>query len=185
MIKTAPSALKKHFDNDVKNVKHSVMQKLVDEKKISQSVYDTLKKQKMKYNKGKKVAPKPSVKKKETPKVKPPTKTWQKYAEKYKPFTSKGEWDKVLGLEWKRKSISPTKVVWVGTLKGGVRVETILEWKTNSRDSEEYKTINGKRITGRPDFADRLNKMVDDIESKEKMSKMMKPSDIVNIVKNA
>ena len=64
MIKTAPSALKKHFDNDIKNVKHTVMQKLVDEKKISQSVYDTLKKQKMKYNKGKKVAPKPSVKKK-------------------------------------------------------------------------------------------------------------------------
>ena len=63
MIKTAPSALKKHFDNDIKNVKHSVMQKLVDEKKISQSVYNTLKKQKMKYNKGKKVTPKPSVKK--------------------------------------------------------------------------------------------------------------------------
>ena len=65
MIKTAPSALKKHFDNDIKNVKHSVMQKLVDEKKISQSVYDTLKKQKMKYNKDKKVAPakKPAVKK--------------------------------------------------------------------------------------------------------------------------
>jgi len=60
MIKTAPSALKKHFDNDIKNVKHSVMQKLVDEKKISQSVYDTLKKQKIKYNKGKKVVPKPS-----------------------------------------------------------------------------------------------------------------------------
>ena len=190
MINTAPYALKKYFGNDIKNVDRK-LQTLVDEKKISQSVFTTLRKQKMKYSKVapkpavKKVAPKPSVKKKETPKAKPPTKTWQKYAEKYKPFTSKGEWDKVLGLEWKRKSISPTKVVWVGTLKGGVRVETILEWKTNSRDSEEYKTINGKRITGRPDFADRLNKMVDDIESKEKMSKMMKPSDIVNIVKNA
>ena len=204
MINTAPYALKKYFGNDIKNVDRK-LQTLVDEKKISQSVFTTLRKQKMKYSKKKvapakktdkqinvapkpavkKVAPKPSVKKKETPKAKPPTKTWQKYAEKYKPFTSKGEWDKVLGLEWKRKSISPTKVVWVGTLKGGVRVETILEWKTNSRDSEEYKTINGKRITGRPDFADRLNKMVDDIESKEKMSKMMKPSDIVNIVKNA
>ena len=34
MIKTAPSALKKHFDNDIKNVKHSTMQKLVDEKKL-------------------------------------------------------------------------------------------------------------------------------------------------------
>ena len=182
----AERAIKLHFGS-VDKVKMTGVKKLIADKKITTTLGNQMIRLAIAYRKtpaGDKPMPKPD-KKKETPKAKPPTKTWQKYAEKYKPFTSKGEWDKVLGLEWKRKSISPTKVVWVGTLKGGVRVETILEWKTNSRDSEEYKTINGKRITGRPDFADRLNKMVDDIESKEKMSKMMKPSDIVNIVKNA
>ena len=55
MINTAPYALKKYFGNDIKNVDRK-LQTLVDEKKISQSVFTTLRKQKMKYSK-KKVAP--------------------------------------------------------------------------------------------------------------------------------
>ena len=62
--------LKMYFDNNIENVKHTSLRKLLDQKKISQSMYTTLKNKRQKHNQDKKesvkkeeVVKKPAVKK--------------------------------------------------------------------------------------------------------------------------
>ena len=63
--------LKMYFDNNIENVKHTSLRKLLDQKKISQSMYTTLKNKRQKHNQDKKSVKKPDVKKPDVKKQEP------------------------------------------------------------------------------------------------------------------